>query len=253
MGVKTKVFGKFAWLVFEGVGRFYDEYMQQQPDPYLRAEMMDLLREFFFLIGFVLPCVYCRISYREFLNTDLNVHQMLALKDGGKQLVYRLHNRVSKKLWDQDREKYADDVPRLQALNQQWFRYCIPYEQALRERFPAVTSLRFWNAAIVFLALVLCDYRAEDACYIYRFFWLLGRILSRGQNPLFEAYVEGLATTLPLWQCPEWGHKLSLRLDVVWALKKAVFGVKGWVFSRTRVSFEEQCRSAIVGCGASQP
>lgn len=253
MGVKTKVFGKFAWLLFEGVGRFYDEYMQRETDPWRRTEMMDLVREFFFLIGFVLPCVYCRISYREFINTDVNVHQMLALKDGGKQLVYRLHGRVTKKLWDQEREQFAADEHKLHEINRKWQAYCIPYAQALQERFPSADSLRFWNAALVFLALVMCDFREEDACYIYRFFWLLGRILARRPDPLFAAYAEGLEQTLPLWRSSDMARKLSVRLDVVWVLKKHVFDVHGWEFSRTRASFEEQCRDAIVGCGAQKP
>lgn len=252
MGVKTKVFGKFAWLLLEGVGRFYDDYMARETEPLKRVEMMDMVREFFFLVGFVLPCVYCRISYREFINTDINIHQMLILKDGGKQLVYRLHNRVSKKLWDQERAANAHDEVQLQALNEQWFRYCIPYEQALKERFPLTTSHRFWNATLVFLALSLCDYRTEDACYIYRFFWILGRILARVPDPLSAAYAYGLEQTLPLWKQADLSQKLSLRLDIVWVLKNYVFAVHRWEFSRTRASFEDQCREAIVGCGSKK-
>lgn len=251
MGVKTKVFGKFAWLMFEGVGRFYDEYMQAETDLRRRAEMTDMIREFFCLVGFVLPCVYCRISYREFINTELSIAHMLSLKHGGKQLVYRLHARVTRKLWDQDREKHASDPEQLHTLNRQWQAYNISYEQALRERFPAVSSLRFWNATMVFLALIMCDYRLEDACHIYRFFWLLGRILGRRPEPWAAAYAAGLEQTLPLWQHPDMSRKLAVRLDVVWVLKNYVFEVSDWKFTRTRASFEAQCREAIVGCSGS--
>jgi hypothetical protein len=88
MGVRTKVFGPYAWLVFEGVARFYDDYMAHETDPILCAEMTSYLKEFFFLIGFVLPCVYCRISYQGFTdpsdpdNHTTDMYKMLLLKDG---------------------------------------------------------------------------------------------------------------------------------------------------------------------------
>ncbi len=248
MGVKTAIFGRFAWLMFEGVARFYDEYMAKERDDVKRLEMMSLASEFFHLIGFVLPCVYCRISYRDFISTDIDINRMLGLKDGSKRLVYALHSRVTKKLWDQEREQYASDPTKLAEINCKWTDYSIPYEQALKERFPSVESLRFWNASIVFMALIQCDFRTEDACHIYRFFWVFGKILSRKPSPLIDAYVDALESTLPLWKHKDMDDHLSVRLDIVWVLINRVFAVHGWKFSHSRSSFEKKCKSSIVGC-----
>ena len=258
MGVKTKVFGKFAWLVFEGIGRFYDEYMNtHQQNELLRLEMMDFAKEFFMLVGFVLPCVYCRISYRSFIDPEcdksvvnsVSVDQMLIIKDGGKKLVFKLHNRVTQKLWDQEREEFANNPEKLEEINAKWKLYSISYEQALKERYPAFDSIRFWNALIVFLGLIMCDYREEDACHIYRFFWSLGKLFCRSKHPLSAAYTDGLEKSLPLWKMKDMDKQLSIRLDIVWVIKQHVFAVNDWKFYHTRASFEEQCRDAIVGCG----
>jgi hypothetical protein len=261
MGVKTKIFGKFAWLVFEGLGRFYDEYMSQETNSELQQIMRDFFKEFFFLVGFILPCIYCRISYREFTdpshpsNSKTDIYKMLSTPDGGKQLVYYLHQRVNQKLRDQEREQFAEDREKLREINAKWEKHMISYETALQTRFPAVTSLRFWYALIVFLALVFCDFRAEESCYIYRFFWVIGKILSRTYDTEARAlacgYVEGLAGTLSDWN-PQ--MKLDTRLDIVWTLKKSVFQIYEWPFidnqgqEFTRISFERKCKEAIVGC-----
>lgn len=255
MGVITRIFGRFAWLMFEGIARFYDEYMAKERDDAKRLEMMSLASEFFHLIGFVLPCVYCRISYRDFISTDIDINGMLGLKDGGKRLVYALHSRVTKKLWDQEREQYASDPTKLAEINCKWTDYSIPYERALKERFPSVESLRFWNAVIIFLSMTMCDYRVEDSSHIYRFFWVTGRILNQRRSgtrdntfDLATAYARGLEMTLPLWKDDRIDKDLSLRIDIVWVLMNHVFSVKGWKFSRSRPSFEERCRASIVGC-----
>lgn len=255
MGVKTKVFGKFAWTVFEGMGKFYDDYMIHETNLQLRQDMRDYFREFFFLVGFILPCIYCRVSYREFTdpfepaNQKTDIYKMLSTQDGAKQLVYHLHNRVNQKLRDQEREQFEEDREKLKEVNEKWKKYAITYEDALKTRFPAVTSLQFWYALIVFLALVFCDFRPEESCYTYRFFWVIGKILSRAkrveERALACAYVHGLEQTLPVWNKD---MKLSTRLDIVWTIKKYVFEIHDWKFDSTRDCFEQKCKSAIVGC-----
>lgn len=251
MGVKTKVFGRFAWLMFEGIGRYYDEYMLHATKED-QMKMMDYMREFFALIGFVLPCVYCRISYRQFVNSDIHVPKFLMQKDGGKKLVYALHNRVTKKLWDQDREAAENDRQKLQEVNEKWRKYSISYEEALKTRFPSIQSHRFWNATIVFLALIMCDYREEDACHIYRFFWVLGKMLCLQSTATSGAYATGLEASLPIWKAKDMSTNLSTRIDIVWILKNHVFDTNHWTFGSTRTEFEDKCRAAIVGCGTSK-
>jgi len=255
MGVITRVFGPRAWLVLEGVARFFDDYMAHESDELLRAEMTSFMKEFFFLTGFVLPCIYCRISYQEFTdpsdpdnhNTDL--YHMLMLKDGAKKLVYNLHNRVSRKLRDQEREKFQDDFKKLEEVNAEWKQKHISFDEAIKTRFPSVVSRRFWNAMVVFLALIMCDFRSEESCYIFRFYWVIGKMLDRAHRPpevkFARVYACALEQTLPIWK---YDMPLSTRMDIVWTIKKYVFSVRDWPFNHTRHSFEEKCKTAIVGC-----
>jgi hypothetical protein len=264
MGVKTRYFGPFAWLLLEGMSRFYDAYVQDEASTVeQKHEMHDLLVECMYLLGFVLPCIYCRISYQQFTdpaqvnNRGTNVHYMLMLnskgqpirKDGAKKLIYNLHQRVSQKLRGQEREKAADQPELLAEINDKWHRHMITYEEALQRKYPAAQSKRFWYALIVFLGLCMCDYRPNEGCYIYRFFLVIGRILLHATDEptlnLAKAYCLSLEKGLPFWKS---SMSMGQRLDIVWLIKKYVFALKGWKFDRTRSSFEEKCREGIVGC-----
>ena len=96
MGVKTKIFGPKAWLFLEGIACFIDDYIQHEEDDKLVCEMRDMARELFFLFSFVLCCVFCRISYREFTyaihpsNKGLDINRMVMQTDGVKKLVLSL-------------------------------------------------------------------------------------------------------------------------------------------------------------------
>lgn len=255
MGVKTKIFGPYAWLFFEGMARFYDEYIAIEQDATLLLDMRDFFREFFFLIGQCLPCVYCRISYREFTYPDqpankyCNILSMLSDKDGAKKLVYHLHNRVNVKLRDQERELYIEDPDKLKEINEKWFRHMISYNTAVSQRFLQVCSLRFWNATIIFLALTVCDWRPDEASYIHRFFWLIGKILCRSHNAhereLGNLYMKAFEQSQSVWKR---NADLETRLDTVWLIKKFIFDAKDWKFTCTRSEFFFKCKSAIVGC-----
>jgi hypothetical protein len=254
MGVRTKVWGKMAWIVFEGMGRFYDEYIEEEDDETKRGEMREMMIEFMFLIGFVLPCVYCRISYQEFTDpskpesSGTDIHRMLSLKNGGKQLIYNLHNRVNKKLRDQEREK-ASSPSEIEKVNQKWREYAPSFEDALKHRFPSVSSKRFWNSLVIFFALIMCDFRPDESCYIYRFFLVIARMLTRAHDKSHEqmakVYMFALTESLPLWKRD---MTLTERIDIVWIIKKYVFSVHEWTFDRTRKSFEDKCKESIVGC-----
>ena len=254
MGVRTKVFGRYAWLLLEGVANFFDEYITEETDPLCLANMKSYLTEFYFLLGFVLPCIYCRISYQEFTdpehpheNTDL--YKMLTLKDGAKRFVYNLHGRVNNKLFHQELAEVVHDKEQTIRVHEKWDKHNISFETALRTRFPRVDSECFWHSMIVFMALAMCDFRAEYSCYLYRFFWVMGKMFAYSDNAkvkrLTQAYIEGMKQSLPLWKSD---MNLSERLDIVWLIKKHIFNVGHWKFNHTRASFEEKCRASIVGC-----
>ncbi len=252
MGVRTVVFGPRAWRTLEGMAAFYDEYMAMEHD----LDMKDMFREFFFLLGFVLPCVYCRISYRQFTdpahptNQQCDITRMLGEKNGAKKLVYHLHQRVSTKLRDQEREVAVENPEKLESVNRKWAQNMISWQEALKNRFKGVGTQIFWNSAIVFLALVMCDYRKEDSCYIHRLFWLLGKIICKSHRPteqkLAQIYMTTFEKSQPLWL--ENNFQLEDRLDIVWSLKRALCNNKQWDFGSTRQQFVKECKKAIVGC-----
>lgn len=251
MGVKTKVFGRYAWLVFEGMGKLYDDYMAQTTDPVLKSNMQNYMAEFMFSIGTVLPCVYCRRSYQTFTHPDhpeIDIYRFLSQANGGKRLIWTLHNRVNTKLRNQELRKATTRQEQNQ-VREKWRKYMISYEVAVLHRYPAVTSKRFWYAVVAFLALIMCDYRAEYGCRIQRFFVLMGKILCLSADPkvnvMARTYAHALGKTKQSW-APS--MDLPTRIDIVWTIQRYVFEVRGWKMLHTRQEFESKCTQAIVGC-----
>lgn len=264
MGVKTKVFGPVTWVMLEGLGRFYDEYQalcetkdNALTNPDCAVDMRDLFREFLFLLGYVVPCVYCRVSYREFTyalqptNKHCDVNRMLHEREGGKRFVYHLHDRVNAKLRDQEREQFANSPTLLRDVNSKWREHMISYQKALKTRFPPTHSEKFWRAVIWFCGFALCDWRPDEACYIHRSFALIGQILLRSQDPevasFANRYLQALSATKPLWQS-EKEFNLKTRLDMIWGVSKSLFRDTDWSMGVTHEDFVSTCRAAIVGC-----
>lgn len=256
MGVRTKEWGPFCWLVLEALAKLFDLLMQLAETERERCELRTMMREVFFLVGFIVPCIYCRISYQGFTDPDgpdpnCDIFKYMALPNGGKKLVYNLHCRVSKKLSDQERAKCQGDKKQIRKVNSKWKAHCPSYKQALTKKFPEVSSWRFWNALFAFSAYMMCDYEATRAKYLHRFFWLVGQMLmlspEKQVKQLASIYLASLAKTGPLWERAEQG--LSTRLDIVWVLVKNVLKKRPqWKFRHTRASFEKKCQKAIVGC-----
>jgi hypothetical protein len=71
------------------------------------------------------------------------------------------------------------------------------------------------------------------------------RARHKKERKIANVYAYALEQTLPVWK---YNMKLSTRLDIVWIIKKYVFAVHDWPFNHTRHSFEEKCKTAIVGC-----
>ncbi len=262
MGVKTRKFGPVTWLFLEALAKYFDDYIDAcgskisgNTNPRCAEEMRDLFREFLFLLGQVIPCVYCRVSYREFTyalqpaNKYCDVNRILMEKSGGKRFVYHLHHRVSIKLRDQEREQFKNTPGLLREVNKKWKDHMISYDKALLSRFPEIMSEEFWKATIWFLAYVMCDWRKEEACYIHRVFWLLGNILLRSPDPeiatIANRYLKAFQATQETWKS---NPDLNTRLDLVWSIQKELFPQKKWTMGMTHVQFLEQCRAAIVGC-----
>jgi hypothetical protein len=249
MGVKTKDFGPYAWVVLEGLGKYYDDLAQQNIDnTKILLKIQNLMTRIMFMVGFVLPCVYCRISYRHFTNPeshDIDIHKMLMLKNGGKRLVYDLHRRVSKKLEDQELEKQPDQA---ECIKEKWAKYNISFKEANQTRFVSVTCKQFWVAYVVFLGYAMCDYRPQDGHHIFQFMKLVGELLNLGTcfpniDIISKAYTRGLKYANYMSGKT---NTLAKRIDIIWNIQKYVFIVKKWKISHTPASFQSRCAKSIV-------
>lgn len=255
-GVKTYVFGRFVWIVLEGLADAFDLMMEEETSEERRQSIIDKFKEIICLVGFVLPCIYCRQSFQSFTdphnvespNTDVN--RLLSIKGGGKRLIYNLHNRVSIKLRDQERNEYKGDRTRLKAINAKWKKHMISFDHALKTQFPSVTSFRFWNAFFTSFALMVCDWRETECNYILRFVTCVGEfmLMSRdeGVQQYGTAYMLSLKDTLSDWKRK---MDLAMRIDIVSSVQKSMYAHFDWEVTHTPASLTEKCeREAIVGC-----
>lgn len=256
MGVKTKAFGPPAWIVFEGVASLIDTCLAYNHFEH-KDKMRKLAIEFFTLVGFIVPCIYCRISYQMFTDpvtcdAEMSIHRLLMLRNGAQRYVYNLHNCVNNKLKKQEQERVWRSTE-LQAIEQRWAAY-IPSFEAMVDRATArsIVTEEWWTAAIEFLAYVMCDYRPEECRYIYRFFIVLGEIMALVPGPrltvISKHYIDALKRTCQLWDV---NMDVSARFDIVWTIRKYVFNSMSWpIATVTRKQFESQCTAQIVGCKA---
>ena len=107
-GMMTKIWGPAGWLFLHCVTYGYplnpenNDIQNGIPVGKTRQNYKD----FFLRIGDVLPCKYCRDSYKKFIITDpitpnLNNRNLLT------KWLWRIHNRVNEKLGDH----YCDAEP----------------------------------------------------------------------------------------------------------------------------------------------
>lgn len=104
-GMMTKVWGPAGWLFLHSVTLGYP----QDPDKYdvenglpngsTRKHYYNYFRE----VGHILPCKYCRDSYREFA-TEIPLSKFMKNRDTLSQWLWIIHNRVNDKLGS----KYCD-------------------------------------------------------------------------------------------------------------------------------------------------
>ena len=95
----TKVWGPAGWLFLHCVTLGYpqdpDAYDLEngKPQGFSKAHYKD----FFYEVGYILPCKYCRDSYREFMRED-PVEEHLSSRDTLIKWLWDMHNKVNTKL-----------------------------------------------------------------------------------------------------------------------------------------------------------
>lgn len=94
-GMMTKVWGPAGWLFLHCVSFGYPYSINEQ-NPEHNTKKEDYLN-FFYYLGKVLPCKYCRDSYMEFYN-ELNLENNLNTREQLTRWLYDMHNRVNHKL-----------------------------------------------------------------------------------------------------------------------------------------------------------
>jgi hypothetical protein len=250
MGVRTKKFGPTAWVVFEGLARCFDEFMSKCTDSKDSKKMLCLFSQALFSIGFILPCVYCRVSFREFSNPvdcdeSLSISKMLTLKNGGSQFIYNLHRRVSKKLEDQE---MADvKMPDKKKIAKKWKEYNISFQTALKTRFKSIETQTFWSNFTEFIGYCFCDYRSLENFNLYMFMFLesvCGMISMSSQSS--ERVGKNFQKVLSTFNQYSFENP-DQRFDFVWNLQKSIFPILNFkIVDETVYDLQKKCEEAIV-------
>lgn len=119
-GLITKIWGQFAWELYHSVTFGYPlEPTIEQKQQY---------KFFFIYFGFVLPCKYCRDSYKEFINSDPDAclkDSDLENRDSLTRWGFRLHERVNKKLGLNYNLTYEDIYEKFESYRAK----CMPNEK----------------------------------------------------------------------------------------------------------------------------
>jgi hypothetical protein len=96
MGMQTKVWGPAGWVFLHSIAQNYP----WKPNNTQKKNYYSFFRQ----VGNVLPCKYCRESYKEFIKepgTELN-NRILESRKSLIKWLYLIHNKVNKKLGVKD-------------------------------------------------------------------------------------------------------------------------------------------------------
>ncbi len=94
-GMMTKVWGPAGWLFLHCVTFGYPYAIN--PENLDHAYKQDHYKTFFNLVGYILPCKYCRESYIEFAR-ETPIDNFLSKREDLTKWLYIIHNKVNKKL-----------------------------------------------------------------------------------------------------------------------------------------------------------
>lgn len=94
-GMMTKVWGPAGWLFLHSVTFGYP-YAINNNNPDHLSKPEDYYK-FFYYLGKVLPCKYCRDSYMEYFST-LNLQGNLDTRENLCRWLYDMHNKINNKL-----------------------------------------------------------------------------------------------------------------------------------------------------------
>lgn len=95
-GMMTKIWGPPGWLFLHCVTVGYPHTIDMsKPEHVFRKEQTKL---FFTSLGHVLPCLYCRDSYNEYIQEHPLTDKILMTRETLSKWLYDIHNLVNEKL-----------------------------------------------------------------------------------------------------------------------------------------------------------
>ena len=108
----TRFWGPDGWKLLHSITQTYPE----RPNKIEK----EIYKIFFESLQYVLPCIYCRLSYTEYIN-ELSITKYLDNKRDLCKWIYLIHNKVNNKLRKQGLLHYKD--PSFESIYNQYEEY----------------------------------------------------------------------------------------------------------------------------------
>ena len=114
-GMMTKVWGPAGWFFLHSIAYGYPYAINlSNPD---HATKREDYYKFFYYLGRVFPCKYCRESYQQFMTTNSLINKLQTRRDLCKWL-YDIHNMVNDKL-----NVSSDNIPTFEDIEKRYENY----------------------------------------------------------------------------------------------------------------------------------
>lgn len=94
-GMMTRVWGPTGWIFLHSITFGYPDVINLQNKDHRKRKKS--IRQFFILIGDVLPCIYCRESFQQFIK-ELPIDDFLDTREDLTYWLYTIHNKINEKL-----------------------------------------------------------------------------------------------------------------------------------------------------------
>lgn len=148
--MQTIQWGPEGWVLFHVVP-FY--YANRNP----RLKQKELFKEFYVNLKEVLPCIYCRQSYKNFLE-QIPIEKSLTGFMPLFKWTYKMHNLVNKKLRDQG---YLDTPdPTLEDVLNRFKAFCVPPDSTNKRWH--MDPKRWLNPTLNFIATIVFNYDEKE-------------------------------------------------------------------------------------------
>jgi hypothetical protein len=106
----TKKWGKASWDVFFIYSRNYPEIIDEKNKEH--SNIRKATYQFYESLIYILPCIYCRISYKGFWK-ELPIKDYLQSREKLTEWLYLMKDKVNQKLSKQEKDRYKKEVSKL--------------------------------------------------------------------------------------------------------------------------------------------